>query len=218
MFHLIFRSGSKHCDIAELKKLLDVAKISKQATHVVTQVEFGWDAFFVFEKKVEGGTSLRQTQNKLELFASKLAHSSTDNNDAFADDFCDGISCKFYGDSDISSDNPSRFSEAIETINLLLSKPPRSVPKVATLYPLNNLGASVVVVDIEPLLVDRVEQLFVDYKSVKVEMELFEVLDIFDWAKDEVNLFEHLLQTVTEQFSTLLLNLVTLFYSFFFYK
>jgi hypothetical protein len=198
--------------------LLDVSHISKQATHIATQVEFGWDAFFVFEKKVEGGTSLKQTLNKLELFASKLVHSSVESNIAFDDDFCDGISCKFYSDSDLGSYNPSCFSEAIETINILLSKPPLSIPKVATLYPLNNLGASVVIVDIEPSVVDRVERLCTDFKSVKAEMELLEVLDIFDWAKDEVNLFEHLLQTVSVQFSNLLRNWVTFLQNFISYK
>jgi hypothetical protein len=210
----LFRSGSKRCDIAELKNFLNVSNISKQATHVVTQVELGWDAFFIFEKRVEGGTSFKQTQNKLELVASKLAFASTDNN-TFSDDFCEGISCKFYGDSEISSANPSCFSEAVETINLLLSKPPRSIPKVATIYPLNNFGSPVVVVDIEPSLVDRVEQLCGDFKDVKAELELVETFDIFDWAKEEVDLFEHLLQTIIVQFSNRLINVVTFLFIIF---
>ncbi len=184
--------------------------ISKQATHIVTKVEYGWDGFFVFEKKIQDGMSLRQTRTKLELMVSKLATAPDDNDDAFADIFVDGISCKFYGDSEIGSENPTRFSEAVETINLLLSKPPRNVAKLATLYPLNKLGASVVFVDIEPALVDRVEQLCFDYRSTKAEMELFETYDIVDWAKDEIHLFRHLLETVTAKFFKLLINLVNI--------
>ncbi len=177
----------------------------------MTRVEFGWDAYFVFEKKIEDGMSLRQTRNKLECVVSKLASVPKDVNDAL-DDFVDGISCKYFADSEINQDPPTRFLEAVEMIKLLLSKPPRSIPKLATLYPLDKLGGSVVFGNVETTLVDRVEQLCVNYRSVKAEMELFETNDIIDWAKDEIHLFKHLIETVTAKFLKLHFSLVTISY------
>ncbi len=174
----------------------------------MTQVDFGWEAFFVFEKKIHEGMNLRQTQNKLELVVSKLAFSSTDNDD---DDFCDGISCKFFGDSEIDSEYPFRFSKATETIKTLLSKPPCGVPKFATLYPLNNLGASVIFIDVEPSVIARSEQLVLDFQGVKSELEQLGALDNFGWAKDEIQLFELLLETVNARILKLLHDLVIIF-------
>ena len=117
-----YRQEIKSCNVDKLKKLFDASNISERPTHIVQSVEYGWEAFFVFEKTAQNGTSLKLAQKKLEMIASKLTHSKIFNAEDYNQNFCDGVTCKVFADSEIDSP-PSTFFEALETIQQLWNNP-----------------------------------------------------------------------------------------------
>ena len=197
-------SARKHLDIASLYA---IKKAPVRATHLVAEVNLGWDAFFVFEKKIENGLSQRQTMNKLELMAAKLAHSTNFVDSEFDETFCKGVTCKFLADSQINMP-PSNFIEAVETFKSLNASPPSGIIKSAHLYPVSKLGVSKTVVGVGSDVVEEVEGLLSGYNKVQNELANFIACNTNDWPDEDVQLFEHLLQTVLSQIGKSLQNLV----------
>ena len=145
--------------------------------------------------------------NKLELMAAKLAHSTNFVESEFDETFCKGVTCKFLADSQINMP-PSNFIEAVETFKSLNASPPTGIIKSAHLYPVSKLGVSKTVVGVGSDVVEEVEGLISGYNKVQNELANFIACNTNDWPDEDVQLFEHLLQTVLSQIGKSLQNLV----------
>jgi predicted GTPase len=194
-----YRSEVKLCDVSKLKSI--TSGLPTGVTHVVSGIEFGFEAFYVFQKKIEVGTSSKKTKNKLELIVSCLARSKETK--AVDNKFCEGITCKVFNDSQAESASIS-FSVAIESIKLLSETAPKSIPKIVILLRVNMSDQQV-----DPALVAKVEQLVSDYQNVEEKLAEFRNLDLLEDVEGEVGLFEHLIQVVRGYLSEDLIGLVT---------
>uniref|UniRef100_A0A8C5PGP8 Fibronectin type-III domain-containing protein n=1 Tax=Leptobrachium leishanense TaxID=445787 RepID=A0A8C5PGP8_9ANUR len=117
------------------------------ATHVVTAILYGAQAFFIFDREVSSSENTQDIQGNLEVIIKKIPSISiegkgdvtlTDREKQSKDTF----SCKFYGDFALDS-NPVNYEDAI---NLYKSLPKRlgengekAVPVKVWLYPLKKL-------------------------------------------------------------------------------
>ncbi|CAF1223930.1 unnamed protein product [Rotaria sp. Silwood1] len=117
------------------------------ATHVVTGVLYGAEAFFVFDRTISAGESKKEISGTLHVMIKKIpgfqidgkAKLNMSENEKY---FVDKMNCKFYGDFRVS-ENPSTFEEAVRIYrqlpSLLGEKNENAVPKKVWLYPLNLL-------------------------------------------------------------------------------
>ncbi|XP_038672993.1 neoverrucotoxin subunit alpha-like [Scyliorhinus canicula] len=135
------------------------------ATHVVTAVLYGAQAFFVFDEEVSSTENLQDIQGNLEVMVKtipkfaiegqaslKITHEKNSNTQKF--------NCTFYGDFSLEN-NPTTFQDAIEiyrTLPQLLGRDgEHAVPMRVWFYPLNKLDskAAQLVRDISVGLVNR---------------------------------------------------------------
>ncbi|XP_062903550.1 uncharacterized protein LOC134346166 [Mobula hypostoma] len=119
------------------------------ATHVVTAVLYGAQAFFVFDQMVSPTEKLQDVQRDMEVMVKRLpkipiqGRSSlkmTEDQKSNAEKF----RCTFYGDFSLKN-NPTTFQDAISTYATLPSLLGRhgehAVPVTVWLYPLNKLDS-----------------------------------------------------------------------------
>ncbi|XP_026171815.1 neoverrucotoxin subunit alpha-like [Mastacembelus armatus] len=139
----------------KLSKILDVARNTDQinhvkglATHVVTGILYGANAFFVFDSEKLDTSSIQDVQGNMEAVIKKIPSFSiegeanvklTDEEKALIDKF----SCKFYGDFILDS-NPTTFVDAVKTYQqlpkLLGKSGERSVPLKVWMLPLKTVA------------------------------------------------------------------------------
>lgn len=116
-----------------------------RATHVVTGVTYGSDAFFVFDRSVSTAEEYRDVHGEMEAkikfipVEGSASLNIKEENKSKSDNF----HCKFYGDLILRS-NPSTFDEAVKVYRELPQllngdTGDRSVPKTVYLYPLSEL-------------------------------------------------------------------------------
>ncbi|XP_042371024.1 verrucotoxin subunit beta-like, partial [Plectropomus leopardus] len=133
-----------------LKMSQEQANIMKNssATHVVTAILFGANAFFVFDSRKLGASKVQDLQYGMEAMIQKIptfvnSEGKTeiklnDDEKALTKEF----SCKFYGDFILES-NPTTFEEAVQTYEklpkLLGEKGENAVPVKVWLMPLKNM-------------------------------------------------------------------------------
>ncbi|XP_023152501.3 verrucotoxin subunit beta-like [Amphiprion ocellaris] len=165
------------------------------ATHVVTGILYGANAFFVFDsEKVEADSvqemegSMRALIKKIPAFdvEGKVDLKLTDEEKALTQKF----SCKFYGDFILES-NPSTFEEAVNTYvglpKLLGEKGENSVPLTVWLVPLKYLDPEV------PELINEI--------SIGLVIEIEDVLD--DLRRMEARCNDSLVEGVVGDFPCL---------------
>ena len=86
----------------------------KDATHVVTGITYGADAFLVFDRSITEGESLDKVTNEMKVEVEKiLSHHSSDNKT----ETCK-FKCKFYGDFSPTTE-PTTYEEALEFFKTL---------------------------------------------------------------------------------------------------
>ncbi|XP_053188060.1 neoverrucotoxin subunit alpha-like [Scomber japonicus] len=126
----------------------DVSKGS--ATHVVTGILYGANAFFVFESQRLESSSVQDMQGKIEAVFKKIPSVSVEGQASLQlsdkdKSLVNNLSCRFYGDFILES-NPTTFEEAIKTYQqlpkLLRENEGKSVPMKVWLTPLKNLVSS----------------------------------------------------------------------------
>jgi hypothetical protein len=183
-FKFDYRSELKLCDVSKLKSI--TSGLPSDVTHVVAGIQSGYEAFYVFQRKLEGGMSTTKTMNKMELIV--LSHIGSTKPKAADNNFCEGISCKVFCDSQEESASIS-FSDAIESIKLLSETVPKSIPKFALLHRVNTLGLQV-----DSTLVAKVEQLVSDYLNVEEKLAEFRNLFLLEEIEGEAGLLEHLIK------------------------
>jgi energy-coupling factor transporter ATP-binding protein EcfA2 len=170
------------------------------ATHLVTGIVFGSDAFFVFDRSVRGNEKLQDVHSNMEarIACIPIAIEGSASLDMKEIDKMETekLHCKFYGDVILPS-NPSTFDEAVkvykELPQLLVNK---SVAKYAYLYPLSELD-------------DKPQQI-VRWISSDLIAQVEEIMESFHKLEMRANdLMRHSLCSkfadVERQFSTLLI-------------
>lgn len=148
------------------------------ATHVVTGVLYGAEAFFVFDRVIAKEEDKRDVSGQLRVLINKIPTLKVDgsgklNMNDQQQEFVDRLDCKFYGDFRLS-ENPSTFAEAVriyrELPSLLGKNNENAIPKKVWLYPLNLLDSKAmrVVRDISSKLVDYTISVIEDLHSFEV--------------------------------------------------
>ena len=147
------------------------------ATHVVTGVLHGAEAFFVFDRTVTNGESKKEISGSLKAVfnkpifqiegAVKLNLTDQEKN------VVDKLQCKFYGDFRLS-ENPNTFSEAVRIYrqlpSLLGANNENTIPKKVWLYPLHLLDnkAMRIVREISSNLIDHSISVIENVRSSEV--------------------------------------------------
>ncbi len=148
------------------------------ATHVVTGVLYGSDAFFVFDRQIEANESIQDVHGQMEVLVRKIPCISEDQGGSGSlkvkeHEEIESVKfrCTFYGDLILQS-NPSNYAEAINLYrdlpNLLNNK---SVPKVVYLYPLSKLRGKP-----EKLLHSISSNLIADVQEIMEGFHSFEMM------------------------------------------
>ncbi|XP_072885905.1 uncharacterized protein [Hemitrygon akajei] len=119
------------------------------ATHVVTAVLYGAQAFFVFDQMVSPAEKLQDVQRNMEAMITRLPEFAVQGENSLKmteeqKSNAEKFSCTFYGDFSLKN-NPTTFQDAISTYttlpSLLGSGGENSVPVRVTLYPLSKLNS-----------------------------------------------------------------------------
>ncbi|XP_067419600.1 stonustoxin subunit alpha-like [Emydura macquarii macquarii] len=119
------------------------------ATHVVTAVLYGAQAFFVFDREVSSSENVHEVEGSLQLSIKMLPFVSVEGEGSLKMDEkeklnAQNISCKFYGDFALEN-NPTTYQEAIKIYStlpkLLGDKGENTVPMSVWLYPLTKLDS-----------------------------------------------------------------------------
>ncbi|KAM9163427.1 uncharacterized protein ACDP82_001186 [Pangshura tecta] len=117
------------------------------ATHVVTAVLYGAQAFFVFDQDVSSSENVQDIQGKLQVIIKKIPQVSIEGEGALRmDDMekkqTEKLNCKFYGDFALKN-NPATYQDAMKTYStlpkLLGDSGEKAVPVRVWLYPLTKL-------------------------------------------------------------------------------
>ena len=169
------------------------------ATHVVTGMVYGADAFFVFDREADSGENVKSIYGKLKVKVGGLpslkklpgeGEISIDIDNAGKDEE-EKLHCKFYGDF-ILQNHPATFRDAAkvyqELPELLKGK---SVPKRVWLYPLGKLDsrAQRMVSEISTRLIDEFHQLMESLHETTMrsnDLMKTDVCSSFHGLKDEL--------------------------------
>nr|XP_009669300.1 PREDICTED: uncharacterized protein LOC104141623 [Struthio camelus australis] len=119
------------------------------ATHVVTAVLYGAQAFFVFDREVSENEDFQDIQGRLELTISKISQTKIEGEasgkmDEKDKSFTEKFSCRFHGDFALES-NPVTYQDAMQVYatlpKMLGANGEKAVPMRVWLYPLTKLDA-----------------------------------------------------------------------------
>ncbi|XP_078542527.1 verrucotoxin subunit beta-like [Lissotriton helveticus] len=149
------------------------------ATHVVTAVLYGAQAFFVFDREVSSSEEIKNIHGELKLAVSNIPKVeigekgaltiSQDDKDTF-----EKFSCTFYGDFALTN-NPSTYEEAINIYKSLPSilgpNGEKAIPSKIWLYPLSKLDskASQLVRSISSQLIEDVQGALEELNELDME-------------------------------------------------
>ncbi|KAG6921625.1 hypothetical protein G0U57_006175 [Chelydra serpentina] len=119
------------------------------ATHVVTAVLYGAQAFFVFDREVSSSENVREIEGKLQIAIKKIPMFSIEGEGSVKMDEkeklnAEKFNCKFHGDFALEN-NPTNFQDAMKTYStlpkLLGDSGEKAVPVKVWLYPLTKLDS-----------------------------------------------------------------------------
>ncbi|CAM4537262.1 unnamed protein product [Caretta caretta] len=119
------------------------------ATHVVTAVLYGAQAFFVFDREVSSSENVREIEGKLQIAIKKIPMFSIEGEGAVKMDEKEKLNaakfnCKFHGDFALER-NPTNFQDAMQIYStlpkLLGDSGEKAVPVRVWLYPLTKLDS-----------------------------------------------------------------------------
>ncbi|XP_062424597.1 uncharacterized protein LOC134136684 [Rhea pennata] len=119
------------------------------ATHMVTAVLYGAQAFFVFDREVSENENVQEIQGRLELVIAKKLQVKPDGKGSGKMDekdksFTEKFSCQFYSDFALKS-NPVTYEDAMQVYaalpEMLGANGEKAVPVKVWLYPLTKLDS-----------------------------------------------------------------------------
>ncbi|XP_072574573.1 uncharacterized protein [Paramormyrops kingsleyae] len=149
------------------------------ATHVVTAVLYGAQAFFVFDREVSESEDQQNIEGNLQVMIKKIPKLSvegeaslkmTDSDKATVDK----LSCKFYGDFALKQ-NPVSFHDAVDAYKtlptLLGEKGENAVPVRVWLLPLEILDSSAarIVRQISVRLINQSQSVIEDFNEIEMQ-------------------------------------------------
>lgn len=131
-----------------------------EATHVVTEITYGADALFVFDREVNEGEDLKKISNGMAAQIKNLGKEGHFNRENY--------DCTYFGDFDLST-TPSTFDEAVATFSELqhLQKH-HCVTKTATLLPLSKVKGLQGIPPYHMPKSSAVEEMMESFRSVKL--------------------------------------------------
>uniref|UniRef100_A0A671Y0X7 B30.2/SPRY domain-containing protein n=1 Tax=Sparus aurata TaxID=8175 RepID=A0A671Y0X7_SPAAU len=182
---------------------IDVIK-KGTATHVVTGILYGADAFFVFDSEKLEDSSVQDIQGHMEAAIKKIP---TFNLEGKADikltekekELTNKFSCKFYGDFILQS-NPASFEEAVKTYvelpKLLREKGTNTVPLKVWLTPLKvfDTTAAELMRELSVGLVWKVQNALEDLREIQMRCnDSLEdtVVQSFPQIQEDLNKFQN---------------------------
>ncbi len=186
------------------------------ATHIVTGIQYGSDAFFVFDRSLVANEKFRDVHGNLEAKIQSIpaiqGSASLDINEKETTEIVN-LQCQFWGDLILNS-NPSNFDEAVKVYKdlpqLLENK---SVSKMVYLYPLSELNGKpqLIVRWINSDLIAKVENIMEGFQ--KVEMKCNDLLkhnicSKFSNIEDQISTLLNLLKRFQLKFSKNLASLL----------
>uniref|UniRef100_A0A3Q2C6E8 B30.2/SPRY domain-containing protein n=1 Tax=Cyprinodon variegatus TaxID=28743 RepID=A0A3Q2C6E8_CYPVA len=155
-------------------------KVKSMATHVVTGIQYGANAFFVFDSEKAEEKPFQATL-KAAIDKTLIADGNTSSSLKEEESFLNSISCKFYGDF-LFENNPTTFEEALKTYQSLSKKlledTKNSVPVQVFLTPLKSYDptAAAVTGEICEGLITKAQNVFEDLSQI--EMRCNDILDM----------------------------------------
>ncbi|XP_056311279.1 neoverrucotoxin subunit beta-like isoform X2 [Danio aesculapii] len=123
----------------------------KTATHVITAVLYGAQAFMVFDRTLSTDENIQEIEGELNVMVKKIPDFSIEGKGSVKmtdsdKDKAEKISCTFHGDFHLEQ-NPTSYMEALDTYQklptLLKENPQNAVPIKVWLYPLCLLNDNV---------------------------------------------------------------------------
>ncbi|CAG0884210.1 unnamed protein product, partial [Darwinula stevensoni] len=180
------------------------------ATHVVTGIVYGVDAFFVFDRDVSFNETVRDVEGRLNAVFDKIKGSSAkgetlaraneaENSETY------NLCCKYYGDVFLPK-NPTTFQEALRVIEDLptLSRK-MSVPKRVYLFPLHKVDdrATRFIREVSVGIVLEVEEVLEFLHAVKVladDLAKSNVCHHFSGVRTQLDIFRPLVDGYKEKF------------------
>ncbi|XP_017260699.1 stonustoxin subunit beta-like [Kryptolebias marmoratus] len=168
--------------VDEMKKTLQLKEKDKSlATHVVTGILYGANAFFVFDSEKLDTSNVQEIEGNMQAAINKIPGLSvegsvdlklSDEEKAFTNKF----TCKFYGDL-IPDSNPTTFKSAVQTCRnlpkLLGQNKENSVPLKVWMMPLKYLDefSAELKTDLSPSLVKRVQDTLEDFHELTIRCD-----------------------------------------------
>ncbi|KAK2907387.1 hypothetical protein Q8A67_006372 [Cirrhinus molitorella] len=149
----------------------------KTATHVVTAVLYGAQAFMVFDRTFAEDESKEELEGELNIMVKKIPKLSIEGKGAVKmtgedNKKAENITCIFHGDVHLEQ-NPTTYMEALEVYKklptLLKEKPQNAVPIKVWLYPLHLLDTKAAQLrrEISACLISKTEDIMERLKKVE---------------------------------------------------
>ncbi|XP_053571491.1 verrucotoxin subunit beta-like [Bombina bombina] len=149
------------------------------ATHVVTGILYGADAFFIFDQEVSTPEDTEDIQDNLNIMIKKIPTIKMKGNGSLSmndteKEMCKRISCTFHGDVALGF-NPVNYEEAVKIYvslsNALGPNGEKAVPVKVLLYPLKKLDnrAAHLVQEINVDLVYRAEHIIQHLEDINMQ-------------------------------------------------
>ena len=191
----------------------------KIATHVVVGVQFGADAFFVFDRKVENKEEFSQVHGRMKFYIKALPRIISGDANMQDEDKkeAEKLECKFHGDLHLEK-NPTSFSDAVRIYQQLPEllrgdNGPIVVPKKVWLYPLNELNsdAARIVHEISTDLVHKAEKVTEDLLDLEMQCNDLmsnSVCSYFSGIQTQLSSFKGVISEYKIDFSKKLMNIL----------
>jgi hypothetical protein len=182
------------------------------ATHVVTGITYGTDAFFVFDRSISKSEKIKKISGNMQAAIKFIPISGEASFDMECMDKeeTNKLHCKFYGDLQLPS-NPSTFDEAVkvyrELPQLINGKAgDKSTPKVVYLHPLSDLDGrhNRIVRSISNDLVSQVEEIIQNCSTMTMranDLVSHEVCSNFVDLESQIKRFQMLIKRFKTNFS-----------------
>ncbi|KAG9331449.1 hypothetical protein JZ751_019141, partial [Albula glossodonta] len=149
-----------------------------KATHVVTAILYGAQAFFVFDQEVSENEDRQNIEGNLEVMIKKIPTLAIEGEGSLKMTDSDGasvekFSCKFYGDFSLDV-NPVSFQDAIKVYTMLPKmlgeEGEHAIPVQVWLHPLKNLDstAAQIVREISVGLVTQAQNILEDFDQLQM--------------------------------------------------
>ena len=182
----------------------------KDATHVVTAVLYGAEAFFVFDREVSAKEKYRDIHGRMAVMIKKIpsvtisGEGKLDMKDTEKNEV-QKFQCQYHGDI-VLPENPTTFNEAVKIYKQLPQimqsddKGEKIIPKMVWLYPLSKLDtrAAKFVREISIGLVNQVQKLIENMRDMKMratDLKKSEVCSNFQGINEQLS---HFIEMISE--------------------